>query len=274
MFARRGARAVNQHDRPGAARPAAEVADRARTHGGAAPSPVPARTSPQKAGERADLGRHLAARGVHQVDVGRGQVPLGQHLAQAPRGQRRSGLPQGALHDALAIERPGQGRAAIVAAQGAMDLDGFLAQALACAPAQAPAAIGVVAFPDHDAAVGLQVGGLAWLAVDIQVGRRGAEHAPVGQQQAGGEGGVRRVAEAHHGVEALFDQVDGPVRQMQLHLYLGVGPRKGGQRRRQPLASEAQGTGQGQGPRAVARAPETLRSRLSRSARMRVPSSR
>lgn len=173
---------------------------------------------------------------VHRVDVGRRQLPVGQHLDQPALAGAGAGVPFRAEQDAKAGDGPVEGDLAVVGADGAAHFDGFVAAAVA----QVPGAVGGVAFADDDAAVGLQLARGFRGAVAFQVGRRGVEAAPVAAQLAGGDAGVGDFAEAHADVVAVFDQVDRPVAQLQLHFDLGVAGDEGGDGRADVLAAEAE----------------------------------
>jgi hypothetical protein len=76
-------------------------------------------------------------------------------------------------------------------------------------------------------------------AVRLQVGGRGAQEAPVRHDLARRQPRVRQVAEADAQVVGLLDEVDGAVRQLQLHFQLRVAQGELRQQGRDHRAAEA-----------------------------------
>ena len=159
---------------------------------------------------------------VHRIDVGRRGLVVRQHGLQQALGQVAVHVPLGAHHDAVALQCPQHGDLAVVGGQVAGDLD-RLGVRLAAAPGgQAPQAIGLVALADADALVLHQVARHAGPAMAVQVGRRGAQHAPVGGDAAGDHAAVGRLAETHAHVVGIVGDRRRVHRQLQLHIHLGV----------------------------------------------------
>ena len=137
----------------------------------------------------------------------------------------------------MAVQGPAQHDVAIVAGHRAAHLH----RVGGAATAQTPDAVGVVVLPVHDAAVPGQLIRRLRRAVRLQIGGRGAQEAPVRHDSARRQARVGQVAEADAQVIRLFDQVDGAVRQLQLHFQLRVAQGELRQQGRDHRAPEAQG---------------------------------
>ena len=170
-----------------------------------------------------------------------GVLILRQHLDQAAALQVARDVPLGAHQDAVTVERPGDGDAAVVGGQAAAHLHRLGDGMAAAAAAQAPDAVGLLALADADAVVPRQVARHLGRAATRQVVGRGAEEAPVRRQVDGDHARVGRRAEADADVEQVLGQRRRIDRELQLHLHRRVLLHEGRDQRRDVAATEAEG---------------------------------
>lgn len=183
-------------------------------------------------------GRFVLGR-IHRVNVGVRRVVLRQQLHQLALRQVLANVPFGAHQDAVPVQRPLHGDAAVVGGQVATGFDGL---GFAAAPArELDHAIGFVALADADEVVPCQVGRGFGLAVARDVGGRCAKQALVAGDLAGDHPGVRGRAEADAHIKGIVTQRGWVHRQLQLHIDLRVLLHKAADQRTDVAAAKAQG---------------------------------
>lgn len=122
-----------------------------------------------KVNKGSDPGRRLVLRRVNGIDVGIGCVELGHQLKQLSLRQMVPDVPFGTQQDAVTVQRPLHGNAAVVGGQVATRFDRFGFALSAFGEFDHP--IGLTPLANADEVVLRQVGGCFGLAVQGDIGR-------------------------------------------------------------------------------------------------------
>ena len=191
-----------------------------------------------KVHKRPDPRRCFVLRRVDGVDVCIRCAVLRQHLHHLVLRQVFAEVPFGAQQDAVAVQRPLHGDAAIVGGQVAARFDRLgLALLAAC---EFEHTIGLAPLADADEIVARQIGRGFGLAMARQVVGRCTQQALVARDLSGNHAGVGRWAKADAHIKRIVAQRWRIDRELQLHIDLWVLLHKAADQRPHVAAAKAQ----------------------------------